>query len=286
MKKPKEVIFNGVVGPGGIFTFEGKDKKGTMGTEISVFIDGLLNTTIHTSCSQPIGPGLIKGLFTVVDGYSREGGRLCPVVPEPEICGCEGKVTQLTLKYTGSIGSTIRVEMKKPEEVIFEEFVNPGEEFTFEGNDKNGTMGTEISVYINDLLNTTIHTSCSQPIGPGLIKGLFTVVDGYSREGGRLCPISAAKRASGQPSATLLIDNAPNPFNPSTTITFSIPETGYVTLKIYNSLGNEVATLVDKSISAGKYSVDWNARSMASGVYFCRIQTGRSVAVRKIMLLK
>ena len=94
-----------------------------------------------------------------------------------------------------------------------------------------------------------------------------------------------AKPAAGQPVAVEL-SNSPNPFNPNTTITFSIPESGHTTIKIYNSLGTVVATLVDKSVSAGKFSVDWNAKGMASGIYFCRIQSGSNVAVRKLMLLK
>jgi hypothetical protein len=88
------------------------------------------------------------------------------------------------------------------------------------------------------------------------------------------------------PNSFDLFQNSPNPFNPTTTITFSLAESGPVTMKIYNTVGNLAVTLVDRSYSAGKYSVVWNARDMASGIYFCRIQSGSKAAVRKLMLLK
>ena len=69
-----------ILGGGELFTFNGVDKNGTLSTEIRIYVDGGLNTKIHTSCSQPIGPGLVSGDFEVVEGYSREGGLLCPLL--------------------------------------------------------------------------------------------------------------------------------------------------------------------------------------------------------------
>ncbi len=66
-------------GSGETFTLIGTDKNGTLGTEITLFVDGNENTKIHTSCSNPIGPGLVSGDFTVIDGYSRNGGQLPPL---------------------------------------------------------------------------------------------------------------------------------------------------------------------------------------------------------------
>jgi hypothetical protein len=73
--------------------------------------------------------------------------------------------------------------------VVFDGIVQPGESFSFVGTDKKGTLGTEISVYVEDELDTKIHTSCSRPIGPGLLAGSFYVVAGASLEGGELCPL-------------------------------------------------------------------------------------------------
>jgi hypothetical protein len=80
--------------------------------------------------------------------------------------------------------------------------------------------------------------------------------------------------------------NFPNPFNPSTTIEFSIPQSGYVSLKVLNILGQEVATLVSEYQSAGRYSHVWNADGFPSGTYFYRLQTGTSIEIKKLTLIK
>ncbi|MGI0009983.1 MAG: T9SS type A sorting domain-containing protein, partial [Nitrosopumilaceae archaeon] len=68
------------------------------------------------------------------------------------------------------------------------------------------------------------------------------------------------------PTSFSLEQNYPNPFNPGTTIQFSLPRSGYVTLKVYNTLGAEVATLVAENLSAGRHAVEWNANGLAGGV--------------------
>jgi photosystem II stability/assembly factor-like uncharacterized protein len=83
-----------------------------------------------------------------------------------------------------------------------------------------------------------------------------------------------------------LSQNYPNPFNPSTKINFNLPKSGNVTLKVYDILGSEVATLVDESLNAGTYNIDWNASSLSSGVYFYRLQTGDFTDTKKMMLVK
>ena len=82
-----------------------------------------------------------------------------------------------------------------------------------------------------------------------------------------------------------LAQNFPNPFNPSTTIRYQLPQDGMVTLKIYDILGSEVATLVNEEKIAGMYEVNFNASSLASGVYIYKIQTGEFTATKKLMLL-
>jgi hypothetical protein len=83
-----------------------------------------------------------------------------------------------------------------------------------------------------------------------------------------------------------LRQNYPNPFNPYTTIEFSLPHSGFVTLKIYNLLGEEVATLVSEERNAGKYKVEWHASNMASGMYFYRLQAGGFMETKKLILLR
>ncbi|QQS35313.1 MAG: T9SS type A sorting domain-containing protein [Ignavibacteriales bacterium] len=83
-----------------------------------------------------------------------------------------------------------------------------------------------------------------------------------------------------------LAQNYPNPFNPSTTIKFSLAKDGFVTLKIYDAIGNEVSTLVNEQRQQGNYEIDFSALSLSSGVYFYKIQSGEFTATRKMLLLK
>ncbi|HMQ68556.1 MAG TPA: DUF1028 domain-containing protein [Ignavibacteria bacterium] len=83
-----------------------------------------------------------------------------------------------------------------------------------------------------------------------------------------------------------LSQNFPNPFNPSTNFEFGIPETGFVTIKIYDALGNETAILVNERKPAGKYSVTFNGSDLASGIYYCKLETGRFIETKRMVLLK
>jgi hypothetical protein len=83
-----------------------------------------------------------------------------------------------------------------------------------------------------------------------------------------------------------LNQNYPNPFNPSTIINFSLPSSGYATLKIYNALGEEVAVLLDKEFTAGTYEVEWSASGLPSGVYFYQLKTEGYTNTKKMLLLK
>jgi hypothetical protein len=83
-----------------------------------------------------------------------------------------------------------------------------------------------------------------------------------------------------------LYQNYPNPFNPKTTISFSIPTKDHVTLKIFDALGNEVTTLIDKELDAGKHSIDFDGKNLSSGIYFYQIQYQGYKLLRKMVLLK
>jgi len=83
-----------------------------------------------------------------------------------------------------------------------------------------------------------------------------------------------------------LSQNYPNPFNPTTNIKFAIPQSGFVTLKVYNMLGKEVASLVNGNLTAGSYDIDFNALTLSSGIYFYRLESGNFVETKKMMLIK
>jgi 2',3'-cyclic-nucleotide 2'-phosphodiesterase (5'-nucleotidase family) len=86
--------------------------------------------------------------------------------------------------------------------------------------------------------------------------------------------------------APVLSQSYPNPFNPSTTISYTLPVNGIVMLKIYNSLGQEVVTLINGQSTAGTHEVVWDASKFASGVYFYRLQTASYTETKKMYLLK
>jgi hypothetical protein len=88
------------------------------------------------------------------------------------------------------------------------------------------------------------------------------------------------------PSNYILMQNYPNPFNPSTSIEYSVPISQYVSLKVYDILGNQVAELVNERKDAGRYEVNFNASNLSSGVYFYKITAGNHIETKKMMLIK
>jgi hypothetical protein len=89
-----------------------------------------------------------------------------------------------------------------------------------------------------------------------------------------------------QPTEFILQQNYPNPFNPSTTIRYSIPELSKVKLTLFNLLGEEVTTFVNEEKNAGNYTVEFNASSLPSGVYFYQLRAGFFTETKKMLLLR
>lgn len=101
-----------------------------------------------------------------------------------------------------------------------------------------------------------------------------------------LVDILASVKDDNQPLRFSLDQNFPNPFNPSTTIKYSLASAELVSLKVYNIIGQEVATLVNELKQAGRYSITWNASDLSSGVYYYKLKAGKSVETHKLVLLK
>ena len=99
-------------------------------------------------------------------------------------------------------------------------------------------------------------------------------------------PIGIQEPNQPNPSHFTLYNNFPNPFNPTTTIEFSIPQTEFVTVKVYNIAGHEITTLINDELSIGNHSIQWNGSHQPSGVYFVKIESGGFVQTRKMVLLK
>jgi Secretion system C-terminal sorting domain len=88
------------------------------------------------------------------------------------------------------------------------------------------------------------------------------------------------------PDKFIVHQNFPNPFNPSTTIKYSIPKQSKVTLKVFDLLGKELAILLIREQTRGNYEIDFDATELTSGIYFHKIKAGNFVATKKMILLK
>jgi hypothetical protein len=137
-----------------------------------------------------------------------------------------------------------------------------------QGNDQSPAAGT------------TIAFSQYQSVKPGDIKTIVLKTLGVK-----------IQQTSAIPQEYSLSQNYPNPFNPATRIEFSLPVQSRTTLKVYDVIGREVATLLNGERNAGRFTVEWNGRDqfnapVASGIYFYRLETGSFVQTKKMMLLK
>ena len=121
-----------------------------------------------------------------------------------------------------------------------------------------------------------------------MIKNLVDHALVSSGEGSQSLPKQFSKESKIEktPTEYSLSANYPNPFNPSTTISFELPEASNVNLVVYDYLGREVTTLVNDYRAIGHFDVTFNANNLASGVYFYKLKAGNFTSVKKMMLVK
>lgn len=141
-----------------------------------------------------------------------------------------------------------------------------------------GRIAVFIYQYNPEIRNTHIFRAVAYEL---VEQTNFLVPSAVSEEGGTAEALRAFK----------LHQNTPNPFNPSTTIRFSIPNDGFATLAIYNIAGQKIRELISGNIIAGKHSVVWDGRdanglSVSSGIYFSRLTMGERTASGKMILVK
>jgi len=106
-------------------------------------------------------------------------------------------------------------------------------------------------------------------------------------ENPRANPLQDVRKLDGLlPSRFELQQNYPNPFNPSTAIRFTLPHTSFVMLAVFNTLGHQVATLIEGEQEAGYHEVHFDGSRLASGMYFYRIQAGSFVETKKLLLIR
>lgn len=120
------------------------------------------------------------------------------------LCGdCSGKVSALTLRYDGATTASVKIKQEKKKTIVFDDTLDPGESFTIFGQ-ASGVFGKEIKASVDGGPDQKLHTSCSKPVGPGVVFGDFTVLAGASLNGGILCPAGPNDCVSGGPKPQML----------------------------------------------------------------------------------
>ncbi len=184
-KKTGTVLFNESVDAGASFSFHGSGNDNKMDNTIYVFVDGVKNTSIHTSCSVNIYKGDVYGDFTIVDGTSKAELHLCEK-PTSQ-CGCEQQLHSLTMRYDGSTAAQIKVKEKKHQKQIFSGTVQPGASFSFTGSGHDGKFDKTLYFYVDGSKNTSLSTKCDNNPTVGNTYGDFTLMAGTSKDNKALC---------------------------------------------------------------------------------------------------
>ncbi len=141
-----------------------------------------------------------------------------------------------------------------------------------------------------DSLNSTTHTGIYSLFflnkDTGFAAGYNGLILRTTNGGGEGFPLNILQVSNENPGMFTLSQNYPNPFNPSTTLEFGISKPGFVSLKIYDLLGNEVITLANGFKSPGKYKVKFDGSNLPSGVYFYALRSGNFTAAKSMLMLK
>jgi len=153
----------------------------------------------------------------------------------------------------------------------------------------NVTLGTTAVMKGNILCQTLIQMQTGATLSGRALAQTAVTLDASSVT--KPTTATAVENVGIAPQAFALLQNYPNPFNPSTRIQYSLEKAGMISLKVYNLLGLEVATLVNEHQEAGSYTVPFSASgggtsTFASGVYFYRLETGSFVSTKKLILIK
>jgi uncharacterized Ntn-hydrolase superfamily protein len=204
-------------------------------------------------------------LFTVVDPF------LSVISVEPD-----------TLPANGTSQSVITISPKNNSDTL----LASGKQVVL-SNTGAGILGSVIN-----LGDGTYQATITSPIAIGsdtvsalVISGTDTVSIFRKSVITYVNPVSINENPN-SPSKFFLYQNSPNPFNPTTIIKYQIPQSSFVSLKVFDALGTEVATLVNEEKSAGTFEIEFDATQFSSGIYFCQLKVGYLLQTRKMVLLK
>jgi LruC domain-containing protein len=188
-KKNKDpvVLFSNTVGAGAQFSFTGKD-GGKMNKNIYFYIgnDDDANTSMQVDCKYNLYNGDTFGEFTLISGTSKDDTPLCEKSNE---CGCDGGLVNLKLRYVGSSTANVKIMAKQGKKWVtyVNSSIEPNQEFSFNGDGKDGKLKNSLTVFVNNSENTSIHTSCSVDIEIGDTYGSFRIVEGFNKNNLSLC---------------------------------------------------------------------------------------------------
>lgn len=148
--------------------------------------------------------------------------------------------------------------------------------------------------------STTVHSNYTQDIFSGTAQRVMYMATWNRIHQATFSPVgppedrflinpslaTSVRSVTDLPMTSSLDNNYPNPFNPTTTIPFTLPSSVFVTLRVFDVLGREVSTLVSEQLSAGNHAREFNSVGMSSGIYFYRLQAGSFTQTKKMTLIK
>lgn len=252
----------------------------------TAYLRSMLYENPNHECGGPPYNGWYRNLFYNMDKFDNYSGE----TPDFVIADVH---TQPTDEYGSVVGNVLHVGTGMVNLGIF--LVDE----PFDGMGPTAFVGPVLSYYekvtsgfdrLTDerwremVINNTV------PNRPDWVNIYLADVNGEALGSGRelpgVLPSGVADEESSAPEQFRLLSVYPNPFNPVTTVQYTVPSSGRVTLIVYDILGRKVETLVDGNRSAGEYSVRWDAKGMSSGVYFCRLRAGARNETIKMLLIR
>jgi len=276
-RKKWVVIFDDQVAPGELFTLEGVDRKGTLGTEIILYVDGEEHVRIHTSCSQPIGPGLIKGDFLVVEAFSRRGGRICPInqcaldAGPPVIQYSMLSNTQIQIRVTDDTGlSQVVLHLNGALSLTDSNFTVGATEASYVVDIVNLSQDATIQVEAQDLCGKT---PCAGIAEPPVIREIAVSKNSTYAVG------TIADELGIQSLEFFNLKNAEvveNSLTPGDTL---------VTFRINKVDTREVAVLVNGYQEAGIHQITFDAQGLPGGTYLYRLEVPGQHFVGKLVVV-
>ncbi|RJP64326.1 MAG: T9SS C-terminal target domain-containing protein [Ignavibacteriales bacterium] len=255
----------------------------------SAFIERTYNNLdLNTVINQPC---VVKFQVNVDNAVSSVTGQPFAAIESVVICGAVQPLKWpgggwpdtdvdkvIFLKDDGTNGDKVAGDKIWTADVTFKQYTGLRIQYKYGANwglpSNTGANDNESSVGTDHFINLVPSSSAVEVLNQWSVMGDTEITN------------TGVERLPINPTKYELTQNFPNPFNPTTSIRFSVLETGLVTLKIYNTLGQEIATLVNETKAPGVYNVDFDASNLTSGTYIYKVTAGKFTSSKKMMLVK